>query len=44
VHRRTRRQIVDTASIAGLQAGLGFSPYVASTFAVVGISEGLAMQ
>lgn len=36
--------IVNTASLAGLQCGLGFSPYVASKFAVVGMSEGLAMQ
>jgi NAD(P)-dependent dehydrogenase (short-subunit alcohol dehydrogenase family) len=36
--------IVNTASMAGFNAGLGFSPYVASKFAVVGMSEGLAMQ
>ena len=36
--------IVNTASMAGFNAGLGFSPYVASKFAVVGISEGLATQ
>jgi NAD(P)-dependent dehydrogenase (short-subunit alcohol dehydrogenase family) len=36
--------IVNTASMAGFNAGLGFSPYVASKFAVVGISEGLADQ
>ena len=30
--------------MAGFNAGLGFSPYVASKFAVVGISEGLADQ
>ncbi len=36
--------IVNTASMAGMNAGLGFSPYVASKFAVVGMSEGLAMQ
>lgn len=36
--------IVNTASMAGMNAGLGFSPYVASKFAVVGISEGLAWQ
>ncbi len=36
--------IVNTASMAGMNAGLGFSPYVASKFAVVGLSEGLAMQ
>jgi NAD(P)-dependent dehydrogenase (short-subunit alcohol dehydrogenase family) len=36
--------IVNTASMAGLSGGLGFSPYVASKFAVVGMSEGLATQ
>ncbi len=36
--------IVNTASMAGMNSGLGFSPYVASKFAVVGISEGLAAQ
>ena len=36
--------IVNTASMAGLLGGLGFSPYTASKFAVVGMSEGLAMQ
>ncbi len=36
--------IVNTASMAGMSSGLGFSPYVASKFAVVGISEGLAAQ
>jgi NAD(P)-dependent dehydrogenase (short-subunit alcohol dehydrogenase family) len=36
--------IVNTASMAGMNGGLGFSPYVASKFAVVGISEGLAAQ
>ena len=36
--------IVNTASMAGMQAGLGFSPYAASKFAVVGMSEGLAAQ
>jgi NAD(P)-dependent dehydrogenase (short-subunit alcohol dehydrogenase family) len=35
---------VNTASMAGMLSGLGFSPYVASKFAVVGMSEGLAMQ
>jgi NAD(P)-dependent dehydrogenase (short-subunit alcohol dehydrogenase family) len=34
--------IVNTASMAGMSAGLGFSPYTASKYAVVGISEGLA--
>src|SRR5947209_6624114 len=37
--------IVNTASMAGvLSGGLGFSPYVASKFAVVGMSEGLATE
>lgn len=36
--------IVNTASMAGLQSGLGFSPYSASKFAVVNMSEGLAKQ
>jgi NAD(P)-dependent dehydrogenase (short-subunit alcohol dehydrogenase family) len=36
--------IVNTASMAGMIMGLGFSPYTASKFAVVGISEGLAIQ
>jgi NAD(P)-dependent dehydrogenase (short-subunit alcohol dehydrogenase family) len=35
---------VNTASMAGMQGGLGFSAYTASKFAVVGMSEGLAMQ
>ena len=35
---------VNTASMAGLNTGLGFSAYVASKFAVVAISEGLAKQ
>ena len=35
---------VNTASMAGMQSGLGFSPYSASKFAVVNMSEGLAMQ
>jgi NAD(P)-dependent dehydrogenase (short-subunit alcohol dehydrogenase family) len=35
---------VNTASMAGMNGGLGFSPYVASKFAVVGMSEGLAAQ
>ncbi len=30
--------------MAGLQSGLGFSPYAASKYAVVGMSEGLAVQ
>jgi NAD(P)-dependent dehydrogenase (short-subunit alcohol dehydrogenase family) len=36
--------IVNTASMAGMNGGLGFSPYVASKFAVVGMSEGLSQQ
>jgi NAD(P)-dependent dehydrogenase (short-subunit alcohol dehydrogenase family) len=36
--------IVNTASMAGMMGGLGFSPYSASKFAVVSMSEGLAMQ
>ena len=36
--------IVNTASMAGMQGGLGFSPYGASKFAVVSLSEGLNMQ
>jgi NAD(P)-dependent dehydrogenase (short-subunit alcohol dehydrogenase family) len=35
---------VNTASMAGMLGGLGFSAYTASKFAVVGMSEGLAMQ
>ena len=36
--------IVNTASMAGMTGRLGFSPYTASKFAVVGMSEGLAAQ
>jgi len=36
--------IVNTASMAGMENGLGFSPYGASKFAVVSMSEGLAAQ
>ena len=36
--------IVNTASMAGMQTGLGFSPYGASKFAVVSMSEGLRHQ
>jgi NAD(P)-dependent dehydrogenase (short-subunit alcohol dehydrogenase family) len=36
--------IVNTASWAGIQSGLGFSPYAASKFAVVNMSEGIARQ
>ena len=35
---------VNTASMAGMQTGLGFSPYGASKFAVVSMSEGLHLQ
>ena len=35
---------VNTASMAGMHPGLGFSPYHASKFAVVAMSEGLAVQ
>ena len=46
-HMRAHNQgghIVNTASMAGMNSGLGFSPYSASKFAVVNMSEGLAMQ
>jgi NAD(P)-dependent dehydrogenase (short-subunit alcohol dehydrogenase family) len=36
--------IVNTASLAGLESGLGFSPYATSKFAVVAMSEGLERQ
>jgi NAD(P)-dependent dehydrogenase (short-subunit alcohol dehydrogenase family) len=36
--------IVNTASMAGMINGMGFSPYAATKFAVVSMSEGLAMQ
>jgi len=36
--------IVNTASMAGMNSGLGFSAYSASKFAVVNMSEGLARQ
>src|SRR4051812_24834419 len=35
---------VNTASMAGLNSGMGLSPYSASKFAVVNMSEGLARQ
>ncbi len=35
---------VNTASMAGMVSGLGFSPYSASKFAVVTMSEGLALH
>jgi NAD(P)-dependent dehydrogenase (short-subunit alcohol dehydrogenase family) len=36
--------VVNTASMAGMNSGLGFSPYSTSKFAVVNMSEGLAKQ
>ena len=36
--------IVNAASMAGMNSGLGFSAYSASKFAVVNMSEGLAKQ
>src|SRR5215475_8522224 len=36
--------IVNTASMAGMINGMGFSPYAATKFAVVAMSEGLAAQ
>jgi len=36
--------IVNTASMAGMSNGMGFSPYAATKFAVVAMSEGLAAQ
>jgi NAD(P)-dependent dehydrogenase (short-subunit alcohol dehydrogenase family) len=36
--------IVNTASMAGFQSGLGFSPYATSKYAVVAMSEGLAQE
>jgi NAD(P)-dependent dehydrogenase (short-subunit alcohol dehydrogenase family) len=36
--------IVNTASMAGMINGMGFSPYAATKFAVVAMSEGLASQ
>jgi NAD(P)-dependent dehydrogenase (short-subunit alcohol dehydrogenase family) len=36
--------ILNTASWAGMQSGLGFSSYAASKFAVVNMSEGLAIE
>jgi NAD(P)-dependent dehydrogenase (short-subunit alcohol dehydrogenase family) len=36
--------IVNTASLAGLQSNFGFNPYATSKFAVVAMSEGLAIQ
>jgi NAD(P)-dependent dehydrogenase (short-subunit alcohol dehydrogenase family) len=36
--------IANTASLAGMQSGLGFSPYATSKLAAVAMSEGLARQ
>jgi NAD(P)-dependent dehydrogenase (short-subunit alcohol dehydrogenase family) len=36
--------IVNTASMAGFQSNLGFSPYTASKYAAVSMSEGLAKE
>jgi NAD(P)-dependent dehydrogenase (short-subunit alcohol dehydrogenase family) len=36
--------IVNTASMAGLNSGMGFSPYSAGKFAVINMSEGLAAR
>jgi NAD(P)-dependent dehydrogenase (short-subunit alcohol dehydrogenase family) len=36
--------IINTASMAGMINGMGFSPYAATKFAVVAMSEGLATQ
>jgi NAD(P)-dependent dehydrogenase (short-subunit alcohol dehydrogenase family) len=36
--------IVNTASMAGMNNGMGFSPYAATKFAVVAMSEGLVAQ
>jgi NAD(P)-dependent dehydrogenase (short-subunit alcohol dehydrogenase family) len=36
--------IVNTASMAGMVSGYGLNPYTTSKFAVVGMSEGLAVQ
>src|SRR5690242_7072202 len=46
-HMMTHREgghIVNTASMAGMINGMGFSPYAATKFAVVAMSEGLATQ
>ena len=36
--------IVNTASLAGMINGMGFSPYAATKYAVVAMSEGLSQQ
>ena len=46
-HMRAHGQgghIVNTASMAGMNSGLGFSPYSASKFALEGLSEALAPE
>jgi NAD(P)-dependent dehydrogenase (short-subunit alcohol dehydrogenase family) len=46
-HMRAHKEgghIVNTASMAGFQSRLGFSPYATSKYAVVAISEGLAQE
>jgi NAD(P)-dependent dehydrogenase (short-subunit alcohol dehydrogenase family) len=46
-HMRAHGQgghIVNTASAAGMQSIMGFAPYAASKYAVVSMSEGLALQ
>jgi NAD(P)-dependent dehydrogenase (short-subunit alcohol dehydrogenase family) len=44
IKHREGGHIVNTASMAGMINGMGFSPYAATKFAVVAMSEGLAMQ
>jgi NAD(P)-dependent dehydrogenase (short-subunit alcohol dehydrogenase family) len=44
LRHREGGHIVNTASMAGMINGMGFSPYAATKFAVVAMSEGLAMQ
>jgi NAD(P)-dependent dehydrogenase (short-subunit alcohol dehydrogenase family) len=44
LRHREGGHIVNTASMAGMINGMGFSPYAATKFAVVAMSEGLAVQ
>jgi NAD(P)-dependent dehydrogenase (short-subunit alcohol dehydrogenase family) len=44
LRHRESGHIVNTASMAGMINGMGFSPYAATKFAVVSMSEGLAAQ